>query len=90
MSASEAEPANATGQAGTEWFESFRPDGLSRLRFALISAYGDDLGVEAAGDMTSYAWEHRDRLATMANPSLGYLFQFGQFVRVATATATSP
>ncbi len=44
---------------------------------ALVSAYGTEVGAEAAAEAVSYAWEHRDRLAGMANP-LGYLFRVGQ------------
>jgi RNA polymerase sigma factor (sigma-70 family) len=76
MSNSEAEPVEARAP-GEEWFESFRRDDLARLRLALISALGVEVGGEAAADAVEYAWEHRERLADMVNP-VGYLFRVGQ------------
>lgn len=63
--------------SGASWFASFEADGLSRLRVALVSTHGVEVGGEAAADAVSYAWEHRDRLAAMANP-VGYLYRVGQ------------
>ena len=72
-----AKPAADLSAHGAEWFAAFQADGLHRLRVALVSAFGAETGVEAAAEATSYAWEHRDRLATMTNPA-GYLFRVGQ------------
>lgn len=47
------------------------------LRRALVSAYGPDLGAEAAADAMAYAWEHLDRVGAMDNPA-GYLWRVGQ------------
>jgi DNA-directed RNA polymerase specialized sigma24 family protein len=63
--------------SGDAWFASFAEAGPTRLRVALVSAYGVEVGSEAAAEAVSYAWEHRARLAPMANP-LGYLFRVGQ------------
>lgn len=76
MSSSEMESMVAS-PTGESWFESFEVDDLARLRLALISAFGIEVGAEAAADAVEYAWEHRERLADMANP-VGYLFRVGQ------------
>jgi DNA-directed RNA polymerase specialized sigma24 family protein len=47
------------------------------VRRALVSAYGPQLGGEAAADALAYAWEHLDRISTMDNPA-GYLWRVGQ------------
>jgi RNA polymerase sigma factor (sigma-70 family) len=49
----------------------------SALRRALVARYGLVDGSDAAAEAVAWAWEHRDRLATMANPT-GYLFRVGQ------------
>lgn len=48
-----------------------------RLRRALCSAYGVELGREATAEALAYGWEHWPRLRVMANPA-GYLFRVGQ------------
>lgn len=48
-----------------------------RLRQALSSAYGPDLGREAAAEAFAYGWEHWERVAVMDNP-IGYLYRVGQ------------
>lgn len=65
------------GEVGTAWFEEFEADHLVRLRIALVSAFGRELGDEVVADAVSYAWEHRERLAGMSN-AVGYLFRVGQ------------
>jgi RNA polymerase sigma factor (sigma-70 family) len=60
-----------------ERFDAFVRDEGLRLRRALIARYGVESGTEAAADALRYAWEHWDRLATMANP-IGYLYRVGQ------------
>jgi DNA-directed RNA polymerase specialized sigma24 family protein len=47
------------------------------LRQALIASYGPTDGREATIDALSWAWEHWDRLAGVANP-IGYLYRVGQ------------
>jgi RNA polymerase sigma-70 factor (ECF subfamily) len=78
VTAGNAEPGTVeTVGSGTAWFDTFRDEGQLRLRVALASAYGGEVGEESAADAVAYAWEHRDRLAEMVNP-LGYLFRVGQ------------
>ena len=48
-----------------------------RLRVALVATYGAQDGRAATVDALSWAWEHWDRVKTMANP-LGYLYRVGQ------------
>ena len=49
---------------------------VRRLRQALIARYGVELGAEAASAAVAWAYEHRDRLATIEN-RVGYLFRVG-------------
>ncbi len=49
----------------------------SRLRAALVSAYGLEVGVEATSDALAYGWESWERLQKMSNP-VGYLYRVGQ------------
>jgi DNA-directed RNA polymerase specialized sigma24 family protein len=58
-------------------FEAFIADAQVKLRRALVSRYGVDLGVEACSEATAWAWANRDRLLAMANP-VGYLYRVGQ------------
>lgn len=48
-----------------------------RLRVALISAYGVQVGEDATAEALAYAWEHWDRVSVMENPA-GYLYRVGQ------------
>lgn len=48
-----------------------------RLRRALVATYGPVDGREATVDALSWAWEHWDRLAEIANPT-AYLYRVGQ------------
>jgi RNA polymerase sigma factor (sigma-70 family) len=48
-----------------------------RLRQVFVARYGWDRGIEVWRDVVAYAWQHRDRLATMVNPT-GYLYRVGQ------------
>lgn len=45
-----------------------------RLRRALPAAIGVDATPDALAEALAWAWEHRDRLATFANPH-GYLYR---------------
>lgn len=56
-----------------ESFEAFFSKAEPRLRQAMSSAFGPEVGREAALDALSYGWEHWDRVRQMANPT-GYLF----------------
>ena len=63
--------------AVTRGFEEFVATHERRLRQALTAAFGIDHGRDAAADALAYAWEHRDRVAAMANPA-GYVFVVGR------------
>lgn len=58
-------------------FRSFCIAVEPRLRRALSSAYGADLGSDATADALAWAWEHFERIEGMANPG-GYLWLVGQ------------
>ena len=58
-------------------FERFAELAEARLRRAYVAAYGTDRAAEATAEALAWAWEHRERLATMQNP-VGYLYRVGQ------------
>jgi len=64
-------------QTSTSSFEAFVRETGPRLRLALISAYGPEVGSEATAEALAYGWEHWGRLAQMGNPA-GYLYRVGQ------------
>lgn len=43
----------------------------------LVAQHGVDIGNDACADALAWAWEHRDRVATLDNPT-GYLFRVAQ------------
>lgn len=59
------------------WFRPFVDDAEPKLRRALVAALGQQAGVEATSIALAYAWEHRARLRTMANPT-GYIYRVGR------------
>jgi len=48
-----------------------------RLRHALSSLFGTDLGKEMTAESLAYGWEHWDRVREMDNPP-GYLYTVGR------------
>ncbi|MGI9648482.1 MAG: RNA polymerase sigma factor [Acidimicrobiia bacterium] len=64
-------------QTSTSSFEAFVRETGPRLRLALISAYGPEVGSEATAEALAYGWEHWGRLRVMENPA-GYLYRVGQ------------
>lgn len=58
-------------------YDEFVRDVGDRLRAALVSAYGLEVGIEATSEALAYGWEAWDRLQTMNNP-VGYLYRVGQ------------
>lgn len=54
-----------------------------RLKLALCSAFGLEVGMEATAEALAFAWEHWDRVATKPNPA-GYLFGVGNTARRST------
>lgn len=75
-------------------FETFAATVGRRVERALVAAYGVEIGVEAAADAMTVAWERWPELSAMTNPA-GYLFRIGQskarkHVRWARGRATFP
>jgi RNA polymerase sigma-70 factor (ECF subfamily) len=58
-------------------YEEFIERNGSRLRAALVAAYGPDVGADAAAEALAYGFEHWDELEPMENPA-GYLYRVGQ------------
>jgi RNA polymerase sigma factor (sigma-70 family) len=58
-------------------FQQQLGDCLDRLRPVFIARHGLDVAGDLHAEVTNYAWEHRDRLASMDNPT-GYLFRVSQ------------
>lgn len=58
-------------------FEVFCAQTEPRLRRALVSAFGPDLGRDAAAAALAWAWEHFDQVEAMDNPA-GYLWRVGR------------
>lgn len=50
-----------------------------RLRIALISSFGPDVGRDLTSEALAYGWEHWDRVSAMDNPA-GYLFVVGRSI----------
>lgn len=70
MGVSTARPARAE-------FTAFVHDVEPKLLEALVATYGPVDGREATVDALSWAWEHWERLADVANKP-GYLYRVGQ------------
>ena len=58
-------------------YEEFVERNGSRLRAALVAAYGPDIGADAAAEALAYGFERWDELESMSNPA-GYLYRVGQ------------
>lgn len=58
-------------------FEEFSRRDSTRLRAALVAAYGPDVGADATAEALAYGFEHWDRVGAMENPA-GYLYRVGQ------------
>lgn len=70
-------PEARTTTSNEEGFTAFFIEHESRLRRALVAAYGGERGREAAAEALAFAWEHWDLVAKMDKP-LAYLFRVGQ------------
>jgi len=57
----------------TRFFTGCEP----RLRHALVSSCGAEVGREAAADALEYAWRHWDRVGSMDHP-VAYLYRVGR------------
>ncbi len=58
-------------------FSAFVAEAEPRLRRALAALRGVDDGRDAVAEALAWAWQHWDRVETMANP-VGYLYRVGQ------------
>jgi len=65
------------GTSNEQRFARFASDVEPRLRRALVSWYGLEVGTEATADALAVAWERWSAIEPMANP-VGYLFRVGQ------------
>lgn len=73
-----AEQAEATSTSPTVGgFDAFFATSEPRLRAALVTAFGGELGRDATAVALQHAWEHRDRVLAMENP-VGFLYRVGQ------------
>ena len=70
-------------------FTVFVSDSEARLRRALVSLYGPEVGREATADALAYGWEHWTKVRDMANPA-GYLYRVGQSRAKRYRTADQP
>lgn len=57
-------------------FSAFVREAEPRLRRALVSGYGTDVGRDAVAEALAYAWEHWKEIQAMRNP-VGYLYRVG-------------
>ena len=62
---------------GRDDFEEFFRWAEPKLRRALSAAYGPERGREAAAAALAWAFEHREKIASLSYP-LGYLYRVGQ------------
>lgn len=58
-------------------FETFAKTAEPRLRFALVSRFGPDIGSQATIDALTHGWRNWDRLQFMNNP-IGFLYRVGR------------
>lgn len=61
----------------TASFEELMGQLSPRLERAFLARYGTELVPDLMGEVTAWAWEHRDEVEPMANPA-GYLYRVGQ------------
>ncbi len=66
-----------TKQTSVDSFTRFFEDTEPRLKLALCSAFGKQVGLEATADALAYGWEQWERIRAMPNPA-GYLWGVGR------------
>ena len=69
--------SDVTEDTRTGTFTEFVGEHEWRIRSALTSALGIEIGREAAAEAMAYAWEHWGRVSQMLNPA-AYLFVVGR------------
>lgn len=62
-----------TADVFTEFVNTVEP----RLKLALVSAFGSDVGLDATADALSHGWENWEKVREMDNPA-GYLWGVGR------------
>ena len=66
-----------TNRAETTDFAEFFAEAEPRLRVALVSSLGLELGQEASAEALAFAWENWGRVLATKNP-IGYLYGVGR------------
>jgi DNA-directed RNA polymerase specialized sigma24 family protein len=66
-----------TEETASETFSAFVEKHEARLRHALATHFGSEVGKDAAADALAYGWEHWERVQSMENP-VGYLYAVGR------------
>jgi RNA polymerase sigma-70 factor (ECF subfamily) len=61
----------------TDEFDRRLGEHLQHLRGVLIARHGVEVGADVHAEVVVYAWENRDRVATLVNPG-GYLYRVSQ------------
>jgi hypothetical protein len=61
----------------TDEFDRRLGEPLQHLRGVLIARHGLEVGADVHAEVVAYAWENRDRVATLVNPG-GYLYRVSQ------------
>jgi predicted RNA polymerase sigma factor len=64
-------------QAVIDMFTDFATEAEPKLKRALCSALGRDVGLEATSEALAYGWEHWENVQKMINPT-GYLYRVGR------------
>jgi len=70
-------------------FTDFVTEFSEKLWRALVVQFGPDVAQEATADTFAYAWQHWDRIRTLANPR-GYLYQAGRHYALPRAPRELP
>lgn len=63
--------------SASETYTRFVEMAGTRLRWALIGAYGPEVGAEATAEALAYGWEHWGTVQRKRNPA-GFLYRVGQ------------
>jgi DNA-directed RNA polymerase specialized sigma24 family protein len=78
-----------TNQVKDLGFTAFFMVAEPRLRVALVSSFGLDLGQEAAAEALAFAWERWERVSAISNP-VGYLYRIGRNKAIHATASRKP
>jgi len=67
----------STGTRAKDTFTEFFAEWEPKLRYALVTSCGPEIGREAAADALEYAWSHWNRIRSMEYP-VAYLYRVGR------------